>query len=147
MKVTNYFAAYTKTASGRLKPTLPGPWTGQSGVYFIKPTGATRPVYVGSSANNLKKTIYRHFQQWSSDREQRYERTVYNKTGYLIKVIFCSAEQAINLEMYFIKRIQPRDNPIKYNQLILSLKDQQKAREQVREADQIEIQPEEKVPF
>ena len=96
MKVTNYFPAYYEK-NGKLKPTFPGAWQGGSGVYLIKRSGETRPVYVGSSINNLKRTIYRHFQQWSADREQRYERTVYPKKGYLVKIIKTTPGQALDL--------------------------------------------------
>lgn len=116
IRKTNYFEPYK--ANGR-NVNLPGPWSGESGVYFIKRIGTKKPVYVGSSVSNLKKTIYRHFQTWSSDREQRYERTVYPKKGYLIKVLYMPPAQALELEKYFIKKIQPKDNPIKYNQLTI----------------------------
>ena len=146
MKVSNYFPAYTKI-KGKLKPTYPGSWTGKSGVYLIKKMGDTRPLYIGSSIQNLKRTIYRHFQQWSSDREKRFERTVYPKSGYLIKIISTTPGQALELEKYLIKRLQPRDNPIKYNQLILSLKEEQKQKEKIQQADKVEITYDEKAPF
>jgi len=111
---SSWFDPYTEG-----KPTIPGAET-KSGVYFIKEKSSGKIVYVGSSVGSLKKTIYRHFQIWN-DRQpsnnRQFERMTYPKEGYSIRVIYCTAGQAIHAEKYFIRKLQPRDNPIKYNNL------------------------------
>lgn len=130
LRQTPFFPPYNNG-----KTTLPGKWTGESGVYLIKRKGSKKPVYVGSSDRNLKKTIYRHFQQWSSYGEDRYERTVYPKNGYLIKVIYAPPGHAFELEKLLIQKIQPKDNLIKYANLFTPEAKVRKLKEELREAD------------
>ncbi len=84
----------------------------KAGVYVIKENGNI--VYVGYSAGNVYRTMYRHFQKWShpyqdvntyADRMQR------NK--YTVRVIYTTANQAPRLEAYLVNKYQPRDNDVK----------------------------------
>ena len=118
-----------------------GQWTGSSGVYFIKRKGATKPVYVGSSNGSLKKTIYRHFQQWQTDRQHQRDRTTYPKNGYLVKVIKTTPTQAAEMEKIFIQRFHPAGNPIKYNLFHPRTERVKKIIEKIRNADALEEAP------
>lgn len=91
MKKTRYFDPYTANKRGRLVPTLADCWTcAESGVYLIRSNRTQDIVYVGSSSTQLKKTIYRHFQQWT-DRQQStgrmFDRHTFPKTGYQVRII------------------------------------------------------------
>lgn len=130
LKKTPYFEPYKNG-----KTTLPGKYTGQSGVYFIKPKGRRKPVYIGSSDRNLKKTIYRHFQEWTTRGEQRYDRTIYPKKGYEIKVIYAPPGQAFELEKILIQKINPSGNPIKYRNLFTPESKVKKYTEKLKEAE------------
>jgi excinuclease UvrABC nuclease subunit len=92
----------------------------KSGVYIIKENG--RIVYVGRSAANLYKTLYRHFEHWS---HRSQEVTTYkgSRKSYTVRVILCTPRQAARLEMYLIKKIQPRDNEAKYKAYQLDFSD------------------------
>lgn len=85
----------------------------KTGVYQIKENG--KLVYVGYSAENLYKTMYRHFQKWNhrgqvvvtyADRMQQ--------NRYTVQVTLCSPAKAMKLEKALILRYVPRDNPNKY---------------------------------
>ena len=121
------------------KPTLPVK-QGQSGVYLIKRKGSKKPVYVGSSRGSLRKTIYRHFQEWTSKGEQRFDRTVYPKNGYLVKIIFTPSSKAFDIEKALIGKIRPSGNPIKYNALYNEKK-------QKRDLEQLKAAEYEPAPF
>ena len=83
-----------------------------SGVYFIKSEKTGEVIYIGYSAGNLYKTIYRHFQRWN---DQKQERFVYSKIGYSIRVILTPPARAALLEKYLIQKHKPKDNEMKYN--------------------------------
>ena len=119
LKKSAWFAPYSESSTGTLRPTMFGNWTGKAGVYWIKEdTG--RIIYVGSSTSQLKKTIYRHFQTWT-DRQRssnrQFDRVTYSKQGYKVRFVVCSPADALRAEKYFIRKLKPRDNPTKYNQL------------------------------
>jgi hypothetical protein len=128
MKKSRWFDPYILNKKGKEIPAIRDCWTcAQAGVYLIrhKQTGAI--VYVGSSTTQLKKTIYRHFQQWT-DKQQRtgrqYERKTYPKTGYYeIRFFKCTAEQALKIEKYLITKLQPKDNPLKYDRITTATKE------------------------
>ena len=82
----------------------------KSGVYFIKPTGKSKPVYVGHSRSDLYKTILRHFQSWNDKTQIR---IVYPKYGYVVRVVLTSPKRAENLERAYIIKHKPKDNPNK----------------------------------
>ena len=85
----------------------------KSGVYFIK-NSVGEIVYVGYSKNNLYRTLYRHFQKWDDSQQPR---VVYKKTGYTVRVILCTPNQATRLEKYLVNKMKPRDNSITYDDL------------------------------
>lgn len=122
MKRSKWIAPYTENKRGTLVPSIKDCWTcAQAGVYLIRHIQSGSVVYVGSSTTQLKKTIYRHFQQWT-DRQQstgrQFERKTYPKKGYYeIRFIKCTAAQALKLEQALIIKLQPKDNPLKYDNL------------------------------
>jgi hypothetical protein len=119
MNKTKFFPPYYKSPRGADRCTIKEcKHCSQSGVYFIKSNRSGKIVYVGQSQTQLKKTIYRHFQAWT-DRSRRtgkhFERKTYpNRYGYMIRFIKCTPAQALRLEMYYIQKLKPRDNPLKY---------------------------------
>lgn len=121
MKKTRWFEPYYKRKSGTPKPALKDCWTcAQAGVYMIRHKGSDSVVYVGSSRTQLKKTIYRHFEQWTDKQHKSnrsFERKTYPKFGYEIRFFKCTASQAVRMEKYLIQKMQPKDNPLKYSQL------------------------------
>jgi len=86
----------------------------RTGVYLIKENG--KLVYIGYSASDLYKTMYRHFQEWN-DRTQQIRITYYNKLKthtYTVRIIYCTTKQAARLEGALILKYQPRDNTNNY---------------------------------
>jgi GIY-YIG catalytic domain len=122
-----------------------------SGVYFIRSKRSGKIVYVGSSGGSLYKTIYRHFQQWVDidAKNKQFDRTTYSKTGYEVCILVTrTAEQAQRVEKYFIIKLQPSGNPIKYDSIQLSLFDKNKIEADVKNADFLPIAAiQEEAPF
>jgi hypothetical protein len=104
MKQTKFFKPYKKPQSTNLKFT-----DGKAGVYIIKRSGATKPLYVGMSGSNLYKTITRHFQAWPDPSQVRV--TYSQKSNIVIRVILTTPKQAERLERYLILKYKPTDNP------------------------------------
>lgn len=98
------------------KTTLPSKYYNKPGVYIIRSKQTKKPVYVGYSANNLKKTLYRHFQNWN-DRQQ--DRFVYDKNKYELKIYRTGTKTAARFEKYLIDKLKPRDNKLKYPSLFI----------------------------
>lgn len=109
MKVFKFLPPYT--AQGRT--TFPQS-KDRSGVYLIKENG--KIVYVGYSAKNLYKTMYRHFQTWNHFLQEivSYKDRL-KKNKYTVRVIFCTPNQAARLERMLIVKLKPRDNAVKYS--------------------------------
>lgn len=82
-----------------------------TGVYVIKETKTNKVVYVGYSASNLHKTMYRHFQKWNDKSQQR---TVLKKNGYKVRIIFATPSKAARLEKYLIGLYKPKYNTMQY---------------------------------
>lgn len=83
------------------------------GAYIIyKQTGDKKtPLYVGFSASNVYKTLYRHFQSWNDKTQVR---TTYNRTGpFKVRIILAGPKTAEKLERALLKRLKPKDNPRK----------------------------------
>lgn len=99
------------------------------GVYVIYKN--EKIVYVGFSGYNVYKTLYRHFQQWNDPTQTR---VIYNKNDNRIKVrvIYCSPTKAKKLESALILKYKPKDNPEKYDNLIMDSKEK-KVLDQVNE--------------
>lgn len=127
------------------------------GVYLIKHkiAGKWKIIYVGMSACDLKKTLYRHFQKWT-DKRSKWNHTreimdrityfdFFSNKDYLIKVVFTpTSEEAAILEEMLIKKIKPRDNKAKLN--IYTQKQYNKMEEKYEEAEVIKPELEE-APF
>jgi hypothetical protein len=80
-----------------------------AGVYMIYKDEVLH--YVGYSGNNLYRTMYRHFQDWSKSKQYR---AIYNDK-VLIRVIYTkTAEQAHNLETALIIKYAPAGNENQY---------------------------------
>ena len=85
------------------------PERGKSGVYMIYKGENLR--YVGFSANDLYKTMYRHFQSWQDEKQVR---VVYkNLKDIKVRVVYCPPMQAAKLERALIIKYSPTDNPQK----------------------------------
>lgn len=94
------------------------------GVYLIyrEDRGFTRTthelLYVGYSASDVYKAMYRHFQAWN-DRQaalgQREERVTFTvKPSIKVRVVYCrTGRQAAELEQALIIKHRPRHNPDK----------------------------------
>ena len=82
------------------------------GVYLINQGNET--VYVGHSAYDVYKTMYRHFQRW--DDPKQYRAYYSTKLQCLkVRVVYCkTATQAQALERGLIMKLQPRDNIQKF---------------------------------
>lgn len=80
--------------------------TKQAGCYLIA-DNTGNIVYVGFSATQLYKTIYRHFETWNDRRTQR---NTYDRETHTVRIIYTTAKRAGALEMYLIKKLEPRDN-------------------------------------
>lgn len=82
----------------------------KSGVYMIFKNKTLR--YVGFSASDVYKSLYRHFQTWN-DRTQA--RVVYkNLEGIKVRIIYTGKKEAANLEKGLIIKYKPTDNPNQY---------------------------------
>lgn len=84
----------------------------KSGVYLIMNAKSGAVEYVGNSASDLYKTMYRHFQSWKD--KQQY-RATFPKNGYLARVILIEKPEHIyELEKYYIHKFKPKANEQKY---------------------------------
>ena len=99
------------------KSVLPSRYYNKAGVYIIKSKQTGKPIYVGYSSNNLKRTLYRHFQT-HNDREQ--QRFVYDKNKYLVKIYRTGSKTADRLEKYLIEKLKPKNNKKKYERIVES---------------------------
>lgn len=84
---------------------------GKTGVYMIYRDNVLR--YVGYSAKDLYKALYRHFQTWNDKSQQR---VTYKRLNDIkVRVIYTrTKEQAANLEKALIIKYKPKDNPQQY---------------------------------
>lgn len=132
LKKTPWFSPYDKAGNCTLKDT-------GTGVYLIKSDNGPL-VYIGYAGTDLKKTMYRHFQQWNDPTQKR---ATYNKNGYKCRVIWVStAKNAYDLENSLILRLKPRDNEQKLDMYLNRAKDIE--REYI---DAEQIKPSEPCPF
>ena len=87
-------------------------WTyGKTGAYIIKSKKTNQILYVGYSAYNLYRTLYRHFQSWDDPSQHR---ATYGKHNTKVQVILSPASKAHELEIELVKRKNPRDVQYKY---------------------------------
>ena len=104
MKKTRFKEPYNKKGGTNFRFT-----NNKSGVYLVKDKDG-KIVYVGMSASNLYKTIYRHFQSWKDSTQIR---VVYPKYGYTVRVVLTTPKRAYLLESALILKMKPKDNPNK----------------------------------
>jgi len=110
IKFTKKVPAYTGAAC-TLKQT-------GCGCYIIYKDA--KPVYVGMSRTDLKKTLYRHFQEWNDRRtdwtrkKENIERVTYfgqDKGRFKISVCWCKTPRlAAIVESHLIFTLKPKDN-------------------------------------
>ena len=103
----------------------------KAGVYLIKENN--KLVYVGFSGSDLYRTMYRHFQEWTDKNysggkaRSPVERVTYKskmkRNSYTVRIIYCTAAQAMRLEKMLIIKHQPRDNEMKYDSYQVDLYD------------------------
>lgn len=115
MKVFKFWPPYQ--ANGRT--TFPET-VNRSGVYLICENG--KLVYIGYSATNLYRTMYRHFQKWNH-RGQPVVTYAGSAKKYTVRVVLCTPAQAARLEKALIIKNRPRDNRDKYRGYTLDLQD------------------------
>lgn len=86
------------------------------GVYMVRSKKTGKVLYVGYSDYQLRKTIYRHFQEWSDPGNgyaEQYRTTFKNPHAYQIQLIFPERrEDTIDLESYFILLNDPEKNKV-----------------------------------
>jgi len=107
MKKTRWKEPYNKAGKTNF------PERERPGVYLIKNKTSGKIVYVGYSANNLYRTMYRHFQQWNHSEQPIVTYQAKGPENYLCRVIYCTAKQAVTLEEMLILKYKPEDNPQK----------------------------------
>jgi len=107
MKKTRYKEPYNRKGKTNF------PDRERPGVYVIKEKDSGKIVYVGYSANNLYRTMYRHFQQWNHSEQPVISYANKGPQNYLCRVIYCTAKQAVTLEEMLILKYKPEDNPQK----------------------------------
>lgn len=134
MRVMRYIPPYKANGKTQFRDSI----LDKSGVYLIKEDD--RLVYVGYSAKNLYKTLYRHFEQWNHSQQKvtSYANRLRRKK-YTVRVILCTPLQAERLERALVIRHKPRDNDQKYEQYRLELQD----KTVVKQYEQTEVE----VPF
>jgi len=117
MKKYKFFPPYQRTG----KTTFPDTQQ-KAGVYLIKEND--KITYIGYSAVNLYKTMYRHFQRWHHRTQEvvSYESRM-KQNRYTVRVVLCTAIQAARLERALIKKHRPRDNENKYKQYEITVAD------------------------
>lgn len=79
----------------------------KAGVYLIRENG--KIVYVGRSATNLYKTLYRHFQTWKHP-EQAVTSYKGRRHSYSVQVAILTPARAKTAEAALIRKHKPRDN-------------------------------------
>jgi len=84
---------------------------GQCGAYIIKK--GNKILYVGHSANQLYKTIIRHFQSWGENQKRV---TYPQSSDYKVRIIKTTCAKATKLESAIIAKYNPKDNPRKVDE-------------------------------
>lgn len=126
LKRTRWFKPYKKSATGlKPRPTLPNKYYQRAGVYIIRSRKTGKVIYVGHSKNNIKRTLYRHFQQWNDPAQP--DRYTYDPRFYDITVYKVNSATAPRFERALIKRYMPPDNKLKYPSLFDDIPDLDKS--------------------
>jgi len=105
MKKSKFLSPYNETGKTRFPARF------KSGVYFIKNRN-NEFLYIGYSESDVYKTMYRHFQKWSSWQEVV---TYYDRLEDIVcRVVYCTPKQAAALEKAAIRKFKPSDNRYLY---------------------------------
>ena len=107
MKKSRFLTPYTKDGKTRFPARF------KSGVYLIK-SKSGEMLYIGSSAVDVYKTCYRHLQNWSSF--QKVVTYVNDLENILLRVVYCTPKQALELEKKLIWKHSPKDNIYQYEE-------------------------------
>jgi len=141
---TKWFPPYV-VKNNKLKPNLRiGAKKYNTGVYFVKDAKTNVILYVGYSGSNLYKTMYRHFQVWNDKQQQRIK---FKKSGYKVRIIFCTAAQAQRLETYLIQKLKPKFNKLQYQADFEQAKSGGEVEKFYNIKDIVTINPGEEEPF
>lgn len=123
-----------------------------AGIYFIRDRKTKELLYIGSSKTNIRNTLYRHFQRWNDkrfweeERGYRVSHTTYKKHTIDVKLLVTyDGTAAFRLEKYFILKLNPRDNRLKYNLLIMEK--EANDIERTIENNAVTIQDDDDIPF
>lgn len=118
---------WAKPYDAKGKTTFPA--QGCAGVYLIR--RGSELVYIGYSASNVYKALYRHFQEWN-DRTR--DRVTYKRLHDIkVRVVYCkSGSYAAKLERALIIKHRPKDNPDKLRGYQLDIEDNQRINEMDR---------------
>lgn len=119
LKTSKFYPVYINGKVNKqlkLKPTQ-----SQKGVYILKKGNEIK--YIGYSGSNIYKTLTRHFQSWQDSNQIRI--TYGQNSGIKARIIYTpTATQAARLEKALILKYKPTDNPNKYEQYTLNIKDE-----------------------
>jgi nitrogen-specific signal transduction histidine kinase len=108
MQKTRYIPVYPK--QGKVHPQVRKA-QGGCGAYIIKK--GSQILYVGHSANQLYKTITRHFQSWGANQTRV---TYPQSSDYKVRIIKTTCAKAKKLEQVILAKYQPKDNPRKVDE-------------------------------
>jgi hypothetical protein len=92
------------------KTTLPNKYYKAAGAYVIKNRQTGQIKYVGHSGYNLKKTLYRHFQE-HNDGQLRH---IYNPRTHKVVIFRTSPSQSAEAEKRLMIKYKPIDNAKTY---------------------------------
>ena len=81
-----------------------------SGVYIVY--DKNKIIYVGFSSTDLYKTMYRHFQSWGTSKQYR---AIFNRNKHKVRVVYCTAKKAYDLEKALILKHKPEMNEQTYD--------------------------------
>ncbi len=80
------------------------------GVYVIASKQTGKILYVGEShTNQLRRTLFRHFNAWPLDYFHKEPRAVYDRHRVTVSVYVTPCHQAIEFQNELICKLQPRD--------------------------------------
>lgn len=82
-----------------------------SGVYVIRSHQTGKVLYVGEShTDQLRKTLFRHFNKWPTDYFHRRPRPVYDRNRVSVEITTTAPGDAVEFQNKLICELQPRDN-------------------------------------
>lgn len=105
MKISPWIDPYKKGKPGQTNGRFA---IGRPGCYLVKNKDG-KVVYVGMSASNVYKALYRHFQAWDDPTQVRI--TFAKAGGYKVKIYLTTEKQAPALEKALMAKHKPTRNP------------------------------------